>query len=119
MPTAKEIADMLDIGRNTLQVISVVFFTSKIAKIAQDKCSHCAMALDYCFQLLSTTRLHRMVAQWVHPLRLWVQTPCVVVRLMVGALLAQYTMTRVLDQHTLNAESCFVKHLNKPNNFTW
>ena len=47
MPIAREILDMLDLGRKPSQVISVVFFTSKLAKIAKDKCSHCAMALDY------------------------------------------------------------------------
>ena len=67
MPIAKEISDMLDIDRKPLQVISVVFFTSKIAKIAQDKCSHCAMALDNRFRLLSTALSHRVIAQWVHP----------------------------------------------------
>ena len=42
---AKEISDMLDIGQKPSQVISVVFFTPKIAKIAKDKCSHCVMGL--------------------------------------------------------------------------
>ena len=69
MPMAKEISDMLDIGRKPSQVISVVFFTAKIGKIAKNKCSHCAMTLDCCFQLLSTARLHRMITQWVHPFR--------------------------------------------------
>ena len=36
MPIAREISDMLDIGQKLSQVISVVFFISKIAKIAQD-----------------------------------------------------------------------------------
>ena len=35
MPIAQEISDMLDIGWKPSQVISVVFFTLKIAKIAQ------------------------------------------------------------------------------------
>ena len=46
MPITREI-DMLDLGQKPLQVISVVFFTLKLAKIAKDKCSHCAMTLDY------------------------------------------------------------------------
>ena len=45
------------------------FFTSKIAKIGQDKCSHCAMTLDYCFRLLSTALSHGMITQCVHPFR--------------------------------------------------
>ena len=59
---------MLDIGRKPSQVISVIF-TSKIAKIAEDKSSHCLMASYYCLRLLSTALSHRMVAQWVHSFR--------------------------------------------------
>ena len=70
MPIAKEILDMLDLGRKPSQVISVVFFTSKIAKIAKDKCTHSAMALDYSFQWVSTGLSHRIIALWVHPLML-------------------------------------------------
>ena len=45
---AKEILDMLDLGRKPIaSSFSWVFFTSKIQKVAKDKCSHCAMALDY------------------------------------------------------------------------
>ena len=50
MSIAKKILDMLlllDLGQKPSQVIQVVFFISKLAKIAKDKCSHCAMALDY------------------------------------------------------------------------
>ena len=47
MAIAKEILNMLDLGVKPTQVISVVFFISKLAKIAQDKCSRCAMALDF------------------------------------------------------------------------
>ena len=43
MPIEKEIFNMLDLGQKPFQL----FFTSKLAKIAKDKCSHCAMALDY------------------------------------------------------------------------
>ena len=43
MPIAREISDMLDIGKKLSQVISGVFLTSKIAKITQDKCSHCVI----------------------------------------------------------------------------
>ena len=67
MPIGKEVSDMLDIGRKPSSNFSC-FFTSKIATITQDKCFHCAMALDYCFKLLSTALSHRMIAQWVHPL---------------------------------------------------
>ena len=49
MPIAKEILDILDISGEPSQVISDVFFTSEIAKIAKDNCSHYAMALDYSF----------------------------------------------------------------------
>ena len=42
------------------------FFTSKLAKIAKDKCSHCAMALDYSFRWLSTAPSQRIIALWVH-----------------------------------------------------
>ena len=34
-------------------------FRLKIAKIAKDKCAHCAMDIDYCFWWLSTAPLHR------------------------------------------------------------
>ena len=43
MPIAREILNMLDLGPKLTQVISVVFFTSKLAKIPKDKCSHRAM----------------------------------------------------------------------------
>ena len=67
MPITKEILGMLDFGRKPLQVISVVFFTSKVAKIAKDKCTHCAMGLDYSFRLISMAPSHRIIAQRVHP----------------------------------------------------
>ena len=70
MPITGEILDMLDIGREPSQVISFVFFTSKIAKNATNKCSHCAMGLDYSFRWLSTAPLHRIIVQWVHPLNI-------------------------------------------------
>ena len=44
-------------------------FRSKIAKIAKDKCSHCAMDLDYCFRWLSPAPSHRIIVLWVHPFR--------------------------------------------------
>ena len=47
MPIVRKILDMLDLGRKRSQVILVVFFTSELAKIAKNKCSHCAMALAY------------------------------------------------------------------------
>ena len=58
MPIAKEILDILEIG----------FKPSKIAKIAKDKCFHCAMDLYYCFRWLLTAPSHRIIALWVHPL---------------------------------------------------
>ena len=67
MPIAREIVDMLELGRKPSQVILVVCFRSKIAKIAKDKCSHSAMDLDYCFRWLSTAPSHRIIALWVHP----------------------------------------------------
>ena len=67
MPIAKEILDMLDIGRKQSQVISVVFFTLKIAKITKDVCSHCVMGLNYSFRWLSMAPSHRIIALWVHP----------------------------------------------------
>ena len=45
MLIVKEILEMLEIGRKPSQVI----FRSQIAKIAKDKCFHCAMYIDYCF----------------------------------------------------------------------
>ena len=45
MPTEKEILDLLDLGRKPFQL----FFYIEIAKVTKDKCSHCAMALDYNF----------------------------------------------------------------------
>ena len=42
------------------------FLTSKIAKIAKDKCSHCAMALDYYFRCLSTAPSNRIIALRAH-----------------------------------------------------
>ena len=70
MPIVKEILGMLDIGQNPSQVILVLFFTLKIAKIIKDKCSHCVMGLDYSFRWLSTAPSHRIIALWVHPLSL-------------------------------------------------
>ena len=48
MPIAKEILDMLEIGRKPSQIILVVFLDRKIAKIAKDKSTHCALDFD-CF----------------------------------------------------------------------
>ena len=45
------------------------FFTSKVVQIAKDKCTHCAMGLDYSFRSVSTAPSHRIIALWVHPLR--------------------------------------------------
>ena len=58
MPSAKEKLNMLELD----------LFRSKIAKIAEDKCFHCAMDLDYCFRWLSTAPSHRNIALCVHPL---------------------------------------------------
>ena len=43
MPIEKEILNMLDLGRKSFRL----FFKLELANIAKDKCSHCAMALDY------------------------------------------------------------------------
>ena len=40
-------------------------FRSKIAKLAKDKCSHCAMDLEYCFRLLSTVPSH-IITAFIH-----------------------------------------------------
>ena len=64
MPIVKEISDMLNIGQKPSEVILVVFFTSKLAKIAKEKCSQCAMALDYQFQCLSTAPSNRIIAPY-------------------------------------------------------
>ena len=74
MPIAKGISDMLDLGLKPSQVFSVVFLTSKLAKIAKDKCSHCTMALDYYFRPLSTAPSNGIVALWVHPFSLVIKT---------------------------------------------
>ena len=47
MPIEREILNMLELGRKISQVIFSCLFRSKIAKIAKDKCPHCAMDLDY------------------------------------------------------------------------
>ena len=60
MPIKQEISDKLDYGRKPSQVISVVVFTSKIVKIAQDKCSHCVMALDGDLQWLLMVKASQM-----------------------------------------------------------
>ena len=70
MPNAKEILDMLVIGRKPSQIIVSCLFRSKIAKIAKDKCTQCAMDLDYCFRGLSTAPSHRNITLWVHSFRL-------------------------------------------------
>ena len=61
MPIAREILDMLELGRKPSNFSCP--FRSKIAKVAKDKCSHCAMDLDYCFRWLLTA-----IALWAHPL---------------------------------------------------
>ena len=66
--------------RNWSQAISSNFsclFRSKIAKIAKDKCSHCAMDLYYCFRWLSTAPSHKIITLWVHPFRLNLSGPIV------------------------------------------
>ena len=68
MHIAREILSMFELGRKPSQVILGVFISSKIAKIAKGKCSHCAMDLDYCVRWLSTVPSHRLIALLVHPL---------------------------------------------------
>ena len=78
MPIAKEISDMLDIGQKPLQVFSAVYFTSKIAKIEQDNCSHCGMSLDYCFNCYQRSdHIERSLSGY---------TPCVYPVITVGDL---------------------------------
>ena len=62
MPIEKEILDMLDLGQKPFQL----FFKIEISKNRKDKCSHCAMALDYSFQLLSMPQSQGIIALWVH-----------------------------------------------------
>ena len=40
MPIEREILSMFELGRKPSQVILVVFFLSKIAKITKDECTH-------------------------------------------------------------------------------
>ena len=47
VPIAKEILNMLDLGRKAIAGNFSCFFPSKLARIAKDKCSHCVMTLDY------------------------------------------------------------------------
>ena len=68
MPIAKEILDMLEIGRKPSQVVLVLFLIEN-SKNHKDRCSHCAMDLDYCFRCLSTVPSHRIIALLVHPVR--------------------------------------------------
>ena len=53
---------MLDLGQSHFSC----FFTSKLAEIAKNNCSHCAMALDNKFICLSTAPSNRIIALWVH-----------------------------------------------------
>ena len=69
MPIAKEILNMLDLGRKAIASNFLRFFCIENTKIAKDKCSHCAMALDYCFRWLLTAPSQRIIAQWVHPFK--------------------------------------------------
>ena len=44
--------------------------------MAKDKCSRCAVALDYSFRWLSTAPSQRIIALWVHPLKVVVDQRC-------------------------------------------
>ena len=67
MSIAKEILNMLGLGRKVIASnFSCVFFIEN-TKIAKDKCSDCAMALDYSFRRLSTAPLHIIITLWVYP----------------------------------------------------
>ena len=70
MSIAKEILNMLDLGQKAIASNFSWVFCIENTKITMDKCSHCAMALDYSFRWLSTAPSHRMVALWVHPFTL-------------------------------------------------
>ena len=67
MPIPKEISNMLDLGRKAIARISCVFCIEN-TKIAKNKCSHCAMALDYSYRWLLMAPSPRIIALWVHPL---------------------------------------------------
>ena len=49
MPIAKEILNMLNLGQKAIASNFSSFFCIESTKIANDKCSHCAMAIDYSF----------------------------------------------------------------------
>ena len=57
MPIAKKILNMLDLGWKAIARNFGCFFYIENAKIAKDKCSNYAMALDYSFQWLSMAPL--------------------------------------------------------------
>ena len=61
---------MLELGRKPSQVILVVFLDRKVANIAKDKCSHCAMDLDYCFRW-PVTKNHCSVGTPIHVEWIW------------------------------------------------
>ena len=67
MSIAKEISDMHVIYRSKAFASNFSsFFTLKTGKIAQDKCSHCAMALDNCVRLLLNDRSVGTRLQFIH-----------------------------------------------------
>ena len=79
MPIAKEILDILDLGRKAIASNFSCFLFIENTKIAKDKCSHCAMALDldYPFQWLATSPSQRIIAMWVHPISVtWDRSNC-------------------------------------------
>ena len=80
MPIAKEILNMLGIGifdqKGQLKLLEMAcdqFLTCLIFPLRwacfpiKDKCSHCAMDLDYCFRWLSTAPSHRIMALCEYP----------------------------------------------------
>ena len=62
-----EILNMFDLGQRAIASNFSCFFCIENTKMATDKCSHCAIALDYSFWLLSTAPSHRIIPLWVHP----------------------------------------------------
>ena len=74
MPIAKEVLNMCDLSWKAIASNFLLFFFIQNTKNAKDKCSHCAMVLDYSFRWLLTAPSHRTIALWVHPFTLVYET---------------------------------------------
>ena len=94
--------------RTWFQAISSNFsrlFRSKIAKIAKDKCSHCVIVLDYCFRWLSTAPSHRIIALWVHPLKVWLNLHSITKTTQNG-----HQSTAQFKPFTMASNECLIKY---------